>query len=98
MPITLDIMKATLNLLLQKDASYDNIMMWAACCTAFLGFLQSSEMTVPSQDTHIYDPTIHLSIKDVAVDNKSSPTILRIRTKQSKTNPFHQDVYIYLPG
>ena len=30
-PITLDIMKAILNLLLQKDTSYDNTMMWAAC-------------------------------------------------------------------
>ena len=69
-------------------------MMWAACCTAFFGFLRSSEMTVPSQDT--YDPTIHLSIKDVAVDNKSSPTMVRIRIKQSKTDPFRQGVYIYL--
>ena len=93
-PITLDIMKAILNLLLQKDTSYDNTKMWAACCTAFFGFLRSSEMTVPSQDT--YDPTIHFSIKDVAVDNKSSSTMVRIRIKQSKTDPFHLGVYIYL--
>ena len=38
-PIILDIMQTILNLLLQKDASYDNIMMWAACYTAFFGFL-----------------------------------------------------------
>ena len=78
-PITLDIMKAILNLLLQKDTSYDNTMIWVACCTAFFGFLRSSEMTVPSQDT--YDPTIYLSIKDVAVNNKSSPTMVCIKIK-----------------
>ena len=90
-----------MNLLLQKDPSYDNIMVWAAYCTTFFDFLQSSEMTVPSQDTH--NPTIHLSIDDVAVGNKSSPKIVlikivRIRIKQSKTDPFHQGVYIYLHG
>ena len=74
-------------------------MIWVACCTAFFGFLRSSEVTVPSQDAH--DPTIHLSIKDVAVDNTSSPTIVlirivRIRIKQSKAVPFRQGVYIYL--
>ena len=57
-------------------------------------FLCSSEMTIPSQDT--YNLTIHLFIQDVAVDNKSSPTMVRILIKQSKTNPFHQGVHIYL--
>ena len=51
-------------------------------------------MTIPSQD--IYNPTIHLSIQDVAVDNNSSPIIVHIMIKQSKTDPFHQGVYIYL--
>ena len=51
-------------------------------------------MTVLSQDT--YDPTIHLSIQDVAVDNKSSPTMVHILIKQSKTDPFRQGVYTYL--
>ena len=91
---TLDIMKAIFNLLLKKSASYDNAMLWAACCTAFFGFLRSSEMTVPSQYT--YNPTIHLFIQDVVVDNKSSPSLVRILIKQSKTDPFRQGVYIYL--
>ena len=93
-PITLDIMKAIFSLLLKKSPSYKTAMLCAARCTAFFGFLHSSEMTVPSQDT--YDPTIHLSIQDVAVDNKSSPSMVRILIKQSKTNLFHQGVYIYL--
>ena len=69
-------------------------MLRAACCTAFLGFLRSSEMTVPSQDT--YHPAIHLSIQDITVDNKSSPSMVSIMMKQSKTDLFRQGVYIYL--
>ena len=93
-PITLDITKAILNLLLKNSAYYDNTMLEAACFTAFLGFLRSREMTVSSQDT--YDPAIHLSIQDVPVDNKSSPSMVHIIMKQSKTDPFCQGVYIYL--
>ena len=52
-PITLDIMKAIFNLLLKKSASYDNVMLWTACCTAFFGFLHSSKMTVLSQATYV---------------------------------------------
>ena len=31
-----------------------------------------------------YDPNIHLSRKDVAVDNPNKPTVLRVSIKQSK--------------
>ena len=52
-------------------------------------------MTVPSQAT--YDPTIHLSMQDVAVDNKSSPSLVRILIKQFKTDLFRQGVtYIWV--
>ena len=93
-PITLDIMKAIFTLLKQKPPSYNNTMIWAACCIAFFGFLRSSELTVPAQDT--YDSNIHLSVQDIAVNNKSAPTMVRIRIKQSKTDPFRQGVDIYL--
>ena len=58
------------------------------------GFLCSSELTVPSQGT--YDPSTHLSVNDVAVDNLSSPTMVQVRIKQSKTDPFCQGVNLYL--
>ena len=53
-------------------------------------------MTVPSQAT--YDPTIHLSMQDVAVDNRSSPSLVRILIKQSKTDPFRQGVCFHISG
>ena len=72
----------------------DNIMMWAACCTAFLGFLRCSEFTVPAEDS--FDPEAHLSLADVAVDDKMSPTVVQVTIKQSKTDPFRQGAHLYL--
>ena len=51
-------------------------------------------MTAP--DTGEFDPGQHLTIKDIAVDNKQTPTAISVRIKQSKTDPFRQDVSIYL--
>ena len=64
--IMLSVMQGVLNALLKKHPSYNNTMMWAACCTAFFGFLRSSEFTVQSQEH--YDSTVHLTPADVAVD------------------------------
>ena len=35
LPITLSIMQNMKHLLLQKPPSYDNVLIWAACCLAF---------------------------------------------------------------
>ena len=43
-----------------------------------------------------YDSGAHLSIGDLAVDSKSSPTTIRVITKQSKTDLFHQGVQLHL--
>ena len=94
LPITLSIMTDIKHLLLQKPQSYDNIMLWAACCLTFFGFLRVSEFTVPAQGQ--YDHTTHLSFADVSIDNKHSPQLLRIQIKQSKTDPFCQGVDVYL--
>ena len=69
-------------------------MLWAACCLAFFGFLRVSEFTIPS--TAAYDPTCHLSLKDIAVDNRDNPHLLQVAIKQSKTDPFRRGVNIYL--
>lgn len=63
-------------------------MMWAACSLAFYGFLRCSEFTVPSQEEYL--PTAHLSLQDISVDNRESPTRIQVRIKQSKTDPFRQ--------
>ena len=54
------------------------------------GFLRCSEFTVPQE--HEYDPTVHLSYKDVAVDCRRDPQIIQIHIKQSKTDPFRKGI------
>ena len=94
LPITTDIMQGIHKVLSNESATRSNRMMWAACCMAFFGFLRSSEFTVPSQ--HGYDPETHLSLPDITLDRRNSPTMVCIHIKQSKTDPFRQGVHIYL--
>ena len=60
----------------------------------FFGFLRSGEVTVPS--LREYDPEGHLSEGDVTLDNLSAPTLVQVRVKASKTDPFRKGVTIYL--
>ena len=59
-----------------------------------LGFLRSGEATVPSREA--YDPSVHLSIADVAINTLAAPRVIAIRIKVSKTDPFRQGTTIYL--
>ena len=94
LPITLEIMQNIKSLLSQKPSSYTNIMMWAACCLAFFGFLRVSEFTIPSQEQ--YDQSCHLSLSDISVDSRNNPRLLRVSIKQSKTDPFRRGVDLHL--
>ena len=49
---------------------------------------------VPSQAE--YDPNTHLSLADIALDNKVNPSVTQVTIKQSKTDPFRQGVDLYL--
>ena len=69
-------------------------MLWAACCLAFFGFLHVGELTVPSDSA--FDPSMHLSWGDLAVDSPDNPTVLSVRLKASKTNPFRKGIMLYI--
>ena len=94
LPITVEIMRQIKAVLLRDPQKYDNILLWAACCLAFSGFLRCGEFTVPSQTD--YDKGAHLSVEDIALDSRSSPTVVIVTIKQSKTDPFHQGVDLHL--
>ena len=72
----------------------DIVMLWAACCLAFFGFLRAGELTVPSDSA--FDPSMHLSWGDLAVDSQDNPTVLSVRLKASKTDLFWKGITLYI--
>lgn len=64
----------------------DTRMLWAACCLAFCAFLRIGEMTAPGERE--FDPDVHLSFRDVAIDDLNQPTLMQVTIKQSKTDHF----------
>ena len=73
-----------------RDAS----MLWAAATMCFFGFLRCGEVVVPSPLS--FDPSVHLCYGDVALDSADPPTLIQVRLKASKTDPFRQGVSVYL--
>ena len=72
----------------------DQKMLWAASLTAFFGFCRSGEITLPQDGG--YDPGIHLSYRDVAVDNPGQPRIISLLLRRSKTDQVGKGVKVIL--
>ena len=68
---------------------FDHVMFWAACCTAFFGFLRVTEFTCPG----VYVPSCHLSLSDIQWDAGGH---YRLFLKSSKTDQFHQGCTILI--
>ena len=85
LPITIQMLYNIKPLLSKKPPSYYNTTLWAMCCLTFFGFLRVSEFTIPTEG--FYDPSRHLSLNDIAVDNRKKPCLLQLSLKESKTNP-----------
>ena len=94
LPITSDILHQIKGIWDAGSPGPDKIMLWAACCLAFFGFLRAGELTVPGDNS--YDSAVHLSYKDISVDNPDNPRVIRITIKQSKTDPFCKGVDLYV--
>ncbi len=56
--------------------------------------MRAGELTVPSDQG--YDPTIHLSLGDISVDNPADPGVLGVRLKASKTDPFRKGISLFI--
>ena len=92
LPITPQILRSLNEYWLSDNQGDDTLMIWAACCLCFFGFLRAGEICTPSNA--IFDPGCHLSPADISIDDPSHPSILRICIKQSKTDPFRKGVHI----
>ena len=91
LPITAAIMSQLQTVLPQVAASpYEASMMWAACCLGYFGFMRSGEFTADSAT----EPAVLAA--DVAVDSHTNPTVLKIKLRKAKTDPFGKGVEIFM--
>ena len=94
LPITPEILLKLRGVWEARSKDYNSIMLWGACCLCYFGFLRAGEITVPSQAA--YDSGMHLNFADITVDSVSNPTLLKVRIKASKTDPFRHGVEIFV--
>ena len=66
-------------------STYNQVMLWSACCLAFFGFLWASEFTAPLPSNYL--PGCTLLVSDINIDIDSN---LYVRIKMSKVDPFRQ--------
>ena len=71
----------------------DATMLWAACCTGFFGFLRAGEF--PCSSWNVYTQEM-LSFRDVSVDSHHTPSLISIRLRRSKSDPFGNGVTVHL--
>ena len=93
LPVTPLVLYRLRRVLLLKPADPDKVI-WAACCVGFFGFLRTADFAVPSSSK--FDPSVHLAVQDVVIDSFTSPSLLQIRIKMSKTDQFKQGTSVFL--
>lgn len=94
LPITPHILRLLKGVWSHTASDHDTKMIWGACCLCFFAFMRAGELTVP--DAKSYDPTVHLSFSDVAIDDPRRPSFLRVTIKQSKTDPFRKGIDLFV--
>ena len=93
-PITIEVLQKMKRVWYKQAPGWDERMLWAAVSLCFCGFLRSGDTTVLSDSA--FNETRHLTFEDVAVDQLTNPTTLRVRLKVSKTDPFRTGVDMFV--
>ena len=65
-------------------------------CGVWLPPVRAGEFTVPSPRS--YDASVHLTLSDLAVDSHTIPSMIRLRIKQSKTDPCRRGGHFFIWG
>ena len=94
LPITSEILLKVKQVWERGAIDRDKAMLWAVALTCFFGFLRGGEICVPSDK--VFDKGAHLSPADVSVDDKHNPSVMCIRIKASKTEPFRQGCNVFM--
>lgn len=90
-PITADILRQIQSSWSRTPLSYDKVMLWAAFCLGFFGFMRSGEYTATACGKDSC-----LSTEDISVDSRSNPQVLTVYLRKSKTDQYSTGNYIYL--
>ena len=93
LPITAPIL-AQLHGNLTQSSRPDRVLIWAVAATAFFGFFRLGELLVDAPKN--YSPATDLSWGDVSVDDRASPTMVKIHLRQSKCDQFGKGVEVII--
>ena len=85
---------AWIGLALNSTSDPDKVLFWAIICTAFFGFFRLGEL--PPSSPSEYNWHTHLSWGDVAVDNRDSPSVVKIHLRKSKCDQFGKGIDIFV--
>lgn len=92
LPITMDLLIALHRVWSIPPVQYNQVMLWAACCLGFFGFLRAGEFTCTAAE--VTDPP--LSPSDIAVDSRDNPQRIIIHLRRTKTDPFGVGCYVHV--
>ena len=93
-PITPDLLRKIKGVWDPQAHKADVVMLWAACCLAYFGFMRIGEQTVPTDNG--YNASCHLSWGNVMVDDPLHPSRLEVRIKALKIDPFRQGISLFI--
>ena len=94
-PITPDLLTKIHTLWSNDSQNFDKVMLWAAFCLGFFGFMRSGEFTSSSLDNPNNCP-LTTAEADIAVDSRINPQVLSIFLRSSKMDPFGPGTHLYL--
>ena len=63
----------------REAQNQDNIMLWAAACLCYFGFLRAGELSVSTESSH--DDGVHLNMADIFFDKYPNPSTMRVKIK-----------------
>ena len=90
LPITPAILQMLFNCWSHPPVVQDDMMLWAACCVGFFGFLRSGEFTCSTVTEDV------LLVSDVSVDSHLRPSFVSLHLRHSKTDIFGVGAVQYL--
>ena len=94
LPITPSILRKIREVWWSQGRSYDVTLMWAVATTTFFSFCRLGEMLMDREDG--YDQRDHLSLRDVAADAPTKPSMISILLRRSKTDQARQGVKVVI--